>query len=135
MTTMDIRTVTDSFAVSPQIRPEDVQTLVDAGFTTIICNRPDDEEIGQPAFDTVASKARELGLDVHHLPITSGMFGPQHVAQTEKLLSDSVGKVLAYCRSGTRSIMLWAFQEVTKRPRDEVVALAAAAGYDLSQQI
>lgn len=52
-----------------------------------------------------------------------------------ELVENSTGKVFAYCRSGTRSIMLWAFQEVTKRPRDEVLALADAAGYDLSQQI
>lgn len=132
---MDIRKVTDSFAVSPQIRPEDVATLADQGYRTIICNRPDDEEFGQPLFETVAAHAKELGLDVHHLPITSGMFGPQHITQMAELIDASEGKVFAYCRSGTRSIMLWAFQEVTKRPRDEVVALASAAGYDLSQQI
>jgi uncharacterized protein (TIGR01244 family) len=132
---MDIRKVTDSFAVSPQIRPEDVQTLADEGYTTIICNRPDDEEFGQPLFESLAAQAKALGLDIHHLPIASGMFGPQHISQMAELIENSSGKVFAYCRSGTRSIMLWAFQEVTKRPRDEVLALADAAGYDLSQQI
>lgn len=132
---MDIRTVTDSFAVSPQIRPEDVDSLANAGFTTIICNRPDDEEIGQPDVAAIKAKAQAAGMTFHHLPIVSGMFGPQHVAQMEELLDGSDGKVFAYCRSGTRSIMLWAFQEVAKRPRDEVLAQAAAAGYDLSQQI
>lgn len=132
---MDIRPVTERFAVSPQIKPDDIETLADAGFTTIICNRPDDEEAGQPSFTSVAAKAEELGLTVHHLPIASGMFGPQHVAQMEKLVGDSEGKVLAYCRSGTRSIMLWAFQEVTKRPQEDVLQLAGDAGYDLSQQL
>ncbi len=132
---MDIRTVTEEFAVSPQIRPDDVDRLAADGFTTIICNRPDDEELGQPKFDDVAVRAKELGLDIHHLPITSGMFGPQHIAETEALLDEATGKVFAYCRSGTRSIMLWAFQEVTKRPRDEVLALTAQAGFDLSRQI
>ncbi|MFN3170918.1 MAG: TIGR01244 family sulfur transferase [Hyphomicrobiales bacterium] len=132
---MDIRKVTESFAVSPQIRPEDVQTLADEGYKTIICNRPDDEEFGQPLFEAIAAKATELGLEFHHLPITSGMFGPQHVTQMAELVENGSGKVIAYCRSGTRSIMLWAFQEVTKRPRDEVLALAEAAGYDLSQQL
>jgi uncharacterized protein (TIGR01244 family) len=132
---MDIRKVTDNFAVSAQIVPEDVQTLADEGYTTIICNRPDDEEFGQPLFESVAAQAQVLGMNIHHLPITSGMLGPQHISQMAQLVESGGGKVFAYCRSGTRSIMLWAFQEVTKRPRDEVVALAQAAGYDLSQQI
>ena len=132
---MDIRKVTDTFSVSPQIRPEDVRTLAKLGFSTIICNRPDDEEFGQPLYETVAAEAARHGLAVHHLPVTSGMFGPQHVTATEELLAGAQGKVFAYCRSGTRSVMLWAFQEVARRPREEVIALAAAAGYDLSQQI
>lgn len=132
---MEIRKVTDTFAVSPQIRPEDVQTLADEGYKTIICNRPDDEEFGQPLYESVAAEAARHGLAIHHVPIASGMFGPQHVEQTEQLITGNEGKILAYCRSGTRSIMLWAFQELTKRPRDEVLRFAADAGYDLSQQI
>jgi uncharacterized protein (TIGR01244 family) len=54
---MEIRKVTDSFAVSPQIRPEDVQTLADEGYKTIICNRPDDEEFGQPLYESVAARS------------------------------------------------------------------------------
>ncbi|MFK7792681.1 MAG: TIGR01244 family sulfur transferase [Devosiaceae bacterium] len=127
--------MTDNFAVSPQIQPHDVEALAQAGFTTLICNRPDDEELGQPSFDAVAERAKQLGLTVHSLPITSGMLGPHHVSQMGEILDTSEGKVFAYCRSGTRSVMLWAFQEVTKRPRDEVLALAANAGYDLSQQL
>ncbi|MEM6381425.1 MAG: TIGR01244 family sulfur transferase [Pseudomonadota bacterium] len=132
---MDIRTVTESFAVSPQIKVSDVGAIADAGFSVIICNRPDEEEHGQPTVADIEAAARDAGLDFHHLPIASGMFGPQHVAQMESLLDSADGGVLAYCRSGTRSIMLWAFQEIRKRPRDEVLNDAAAAGYDLSQQL
>lgn len=132
---MDIRQVTETFAVSPQISVEDVQTIADAGYKTIICNRPDGEQDGQPAFDAIAAKAEELGLAMHEVPVASGMFGPHHVEQMAQKLAEADGKVLAYCRSGTRSIMLWAFNEVRSRPRDEVLALTQAAGYDLSQQI
>lgn len=132
---MEIRQVTEHFAVSPQIEPADVEALFADGYTALVCNRPDDEEAGQPAFEAVAEKARALGMSVHHIPITAGMFGPHHVEETAKVIDAADGKVFAYCRSGTRSVMLWAFQEVTKRPRDEVIALAAAAGYDLSQQL
>jgi uncharacterized protein (TIGR01244 family) len=132
---VDIRKVTDSFAVSPQIQPGDVEALKEAGYTTLVCNRPDNEDTGQPVFDSIAERAQSLGMDVHHIPITAGMLGPHHIEQTAAVIDGAEGKVFAYCRSGTRSVMLWALQEVTKRPRDEVVALAAAAGYDLSQQL
>ena len=132
---MDIRPVTDTFAVSPQIEVGDLDTIAADGYQTIICNRPDDEEAGQPAIAAVTARAEELGLSVHFIPIASGMFGPQHVAQMAEAVSNAEGKVLAYCRSGTRSIMLWAFNEVRHRPRDEVLALTSKAGYDLSQQL
>lgn len=132
---MDIRQVTETFAVSPQISVDDVPAIAEAGYKTIICNRPDDEQDDQPHADAIAAKANELGLTVHLIPVTSGMFGPHHVEQMAEKLDDSDGKVLAYCRSGTRSIMLWAFNEVRSRPREDVLALTQAAGYDLSQQI
>lgn len=132
---MDIRPVTETFAVSPQVSVDDVQAIADAGFKTIICNRPDGEQEGQPSIDAITAKAEELGLAMHVVPVASGMFGPHHVEQMAQKLAEIDGKVLAYCRSGTRSIMLWAFNEVRSRPRDEVLALTEAAGYDLSQQI
>lgn len=132
---MDIRQVTETFAVSPQIAVEDVQLIADAGYTTIICNRPNGEQVDQPSVEDIAAKAEELGLTLHVVQVTSGMIGPHHVDQMAEQIDGAEGKVLAYCRSGTRSIMLWAFNEVRKRPRDEVLALTQAAGYDLSQQL
>ena len=132
---MDIRKVTDGFAVSPQITPDDVPAIAAAGYRTIICNRPDNEEYGQPEVARIRAAAEAAGLALHVIPIASGMFGPQHVAQMREALEAAEEPVLAYCRSGTRSIMLWAFQEVGRRPREEVLAAAAQAGYDLSQQL
>lgn len=132
---MDIRQVTETFAVSPQISVDDLPAIADAGYDTIICNRPDGEQADQPEAQAIAAKAHELGLTMHLIPVTSGMFGPHHVDQMAKKLEEVDGKVLAYCRSGTRSIMLWAFNEVRSHSRDEVLAQTQAAGYDLSQQI
>ena len=132
---MDIRTVTDTFAVSSQIEVGDLEAIAAAGYQTVICNRPDHESPDQPEIAAVTARAQELGLAVHFIPIASGMFGPQHIAQMAEVVGAADGKVLAYCRSGTRSIMLWAFNEVRQRPRDEVLELTARAGYDLSQQL
>ncbi|MDE3029426.1 MAG: TIGR01244 family phosphatase, partial [Paracoccaceae bacterium] len=40
---MEIRALTPDYAVSPQIEPADVAAIKAAGYTTVICNRPDRE--------------------------------------------------------------------------------------------
>ena len=47
---------------------------------------------------------------------------------------DADGKVLAYCRSGTRSIVTWSLSQATSGAMDrgDLAALGRAAGYDLS---
>jgi uncharacterized protein (TIGR01244 family) len=64
-----------------------------------------------------------------------GRPGPQQVAAVREAVAGASGKVLAYCRSGTRSICAWAIGEADTRPRGELLKLGAAAGYDLSPVI
>src|SRR3546814_533169 len=45
---MDIKTINSQLGVSPQIEPDEVAAIVAAGYRSIICNRPDGEEAGQP---------------------------------------------------------------------------------------
>jgi uncharacterized protein (TIGR01244 family) len=128
----DIRKVTDDFAVAPQIRPEDLPEAAAQGFRLLINNRPDAEAPDQPTSAAMAEAARAAGLDYLHVPIVGG---PQ-LGQVEAVY-DAVeaagGPVLAFCRSGTRSIVTWAIGQARHgRPRDELVRLARAAGYDLS---
>jgi uncharacterized protein (TIGR01244 family) len=47
-------------------------------------------------------------------------------------LSESEGRVLAFCKSGTRSTFLWALAEAQRgADGEELMRKAAAAGYDL----
>ena len=125
------RKVTDELAVSPQIGAGDVEAIKAAGFRSILCNRPDGEEPGQPDYAAIAAAAAKLGLEIRHQPVTSGGLRDEDVDAFAALMEDLPGPVFAYCRSGTRCIMLWALAESRKRPMPEVLEIAREAGYDL----
>ena len=115
--------------VSGQIAPHEIASL---GVTTIINNRPDGEEPGQPTSDAIEAAARAAGVDYRHIPVAGGISLPQ-VAAMADALAGADGPVLAFCRSGTRSAYLWAMAR--SRLGDDTEALvgqAEAAGYDLT---
>ena len=129
---VDIRTVTDSFAVAPQIGPEDVEDIAAAGYKTIIANRPDGEGgLDQPRMGQIRAKAESLGLTFVALPF-SGAPTPEIVERTGHILAEAETPILAYCRTGTRSITAWALVHSGQGTSEEIVSAAAGAGYDLS---
>ncbi len=102
------------------------------GFKTIVNNRPDNEALGQPSGAEIRAAAEAAGLAFVDIPF-SGRPPPAVVAETALLLEREAGPVLAYCRTGTRSINAWALATAlagTIRP-NEIIALAEKAGYDL----
>lgn len=132
---MDIRRVTPDLAVSPQIAPEEIEAVKAAGFASIVCNRPDGESFDQPAFAEVEAAAQAAELATLFLPVAGGGMTQAHVDAMEKAWPDLPKPVLAYCRSGTRSITLWALSQRNHGDREAMVAAARNAGYDLSQVI
>ena len=129
---MDIRTIDDTLSVAPQMLPDDVAALAAQGFTALVCNRPDGEEPGQPALDEMRRAAQEAGLAFHHIPVAGGLFPPAAVAAFAAIRRGTPGKVLAYCRTGTRAATLDALANVHGLTAAERITRAAAAGYDLS---
>lgn len=129
----DFRRVTDDFTTSPQISVEDVAEAARLGFKTIVNNRPDGEDPAQPAAAEIEAAARAAGLAYVHIPVRGGPT-PDQVAQMRDFIAASPQPVLAFCRSGTRSIVTWSLGEAAAgaRPRDELIALGRQAGYDLS---
>ena len=129
----DLRKVTDSFTVAPQIAVSDLAEAAALGFTLVINNRPDGEQPGQPTSAEMEAAARAAGLDYVHIPVVGGP-GPAQVEAVQAAVAEAKGPVLAFCRSGTRSIVTWSIGQAISgaRPRDELVRLGAAAGYDLS---
>ena len=128
----DIRPVTDRFAVAPQITTDDIATVAALGYTLVINNRPDGEAPGQPTAAEMAQAAADAGLDYVHIPVI-GMATPAQVEAIRAAIDDHDGKVLAYCRSGTRSITAWSLgRAAAGDDRSDLVSLGAEAGYDLS---
>ena len=130
---LDIRPIDTRIAVAPQIDPADVATLKAAGFATVVNNRPDGEEPGQPSGEAVAQACAQAGLAYHAIPITHAGFTHAQVIAMAELLGTADGPILAYCRSGTRSCHLWALATAgLGADPDDVIAAARGAGYDLS---
>ena len=131
--TMDLRQITPDFAVAPQITPEEVAAIAALGYRTLINNRPDDEIEDALDSDAMAVAAAEAGLAYHHLPYFPGQMTPDLVAAFEAVMATVEGPVLAYCRSGTRSTLLWALAEASKGANPTVIAAQAArAGFDIA---
>jgi sulfide:quinone oxidoreductase len=128
---MDIKTVDTEISVSPQIAPGDLKAIAEAGYKTVICNRPDGEGNDQPLFQEIEDAAKKAGLTAHYLPVETGKVQDGDAEAFGKLM-DSVPKpVLAYCRSGTRSVTLWSLSQGGKRPLPDILAKTKAAGYDM----
>lgn len=129
----DFRPVTEDLSVAPQISVDDVEEAARQGFRTIINNRPDNEEPGQPSGHQIEAAAKAAGLAYFHVPVR-GSPTPEQVETTNRILAEAPTPVLAYCRSGTRSITTWSLGQAVSgaRGRDELKALGRQAGYDLS---
>jgi len=125
--------VTPSFAVAGQISPADVARAAAEGYRTIVVNRPENEEPGQPALAEIRAAAEAAGIRLVALPFSGLPPPPNAVGEMAELLETAEGPVLAYCRTGRRSIMAWAMAQTLTgaAPPDEIIASAAKAGYDL----
>src|SRR6476620_10110134 len=98
-----IRQLDDRTLVSGQIAADEIAGLAAQGVTVIVNNRPDDEEAGQPLGSAIEEAAAQAGIAYRHVPIFRGI-GPADIeAMQEALAETKGGKLLAFCRSGTRS--------------------------------
>jgi uncharacterized protein (TIGR01244 family) len=128
MRALDARTL----VAARQVTLEDLPAIAAAGVTLLVNNRPDGEEEGQPASAEIEGAARAAGLDYRHIPVAGG-FNMDDVLAMADALDAAEGRVLAFCRTGTRSTFLWALSRSERGEQaDRIVAAAAAAGYDLA---
>lgn len=127
-----MRRLDEQVSVAGQVLPAQMGEIAAAGVTMIVNNRPDGEEPGQPAGAEVEAAARAAGLQYRHIPIAGGFNGDDVVAMAEALDAAGEGRVVAFCKSGTRSCYLWALARAERGgDAGEIVSAAAAAGYDL----
>ena len=128
----DFRRVTDSLSVSPQVTEADMARAAAEGFALVINNRPDGEDPSQPSSAAIESAARAAGLDYLYVPVRGGPT-PDQVEAVRVAVEQAKGPVLAFCRSGTRSIVTWSLgQALAGADRQTLVDQGFQAGYDLS---
>lgn len=109
-----IQRLTPDFAVAPQLGPDDMTAVAEAGYKSVIINRPDYEGgADQPTAEAVSSAARDAGLRVAYQPVVSGAITADDVTKFAELLQTLPTPILAYCRSGARCTVL--FQSATSK--------------------
>ncbi len=105
---MPVQALSPDFAVTGQIAAQDAAAIAQAGFRSIVCNRPDGEGgPAQPPFQAIEQAAAQVGLQARYLPVVAGQITAADGAALARLLLELPAPVLAYCRSGARSTTLW----------------------------
>lgn len=129
----DFRKVNDKVLVSPQIDTACIDKAAEDGITLIINNRPDFEEAEQPTNEELAAYAEQKGIKWAFIPVVAGQLTMQGIEMMSYALRDGE-KVLAFCRSGTRSCNMWGLAEAFTGgvSTPEILECAASAGYDLT---
>ena len=127
------RQLTDTVFASPQIGLDQVAEAKAQGIALIVNNRPEDESDDQTPGAEIEAAARAAGIGYVAIPVTHAGFSESQVTAMAEALRASPGPVLAYCRSGTRSTLLWALAEASRGVDPATLsAQAAEAGYDLA---
>ena len=130
---MNTKKITEEFAVAEQLTVTDVEILAEQGVKSLICNRPDNEADNQVNFADIEAEAQRHGMQVRYQPVVSGKIEDADVTQFANELTQLPSPVVAYCRTGTRSITLWALGQKNKGvPVKQLLATAQQAGYDLA---
>ncbi|WP_323022940.1 TIGR01244 family sulfur transferase [Pararhodobacter sp.] len=130
---MDIRPLTDSYSVTPQITPEDLSAIKSAGYRTVICNRPDPEIPEDLHAEAMRAAVEAAGLRFVVNPVFPGQLTMENVEIQRDTIDDAEGPVLAYCASGNRSSIVWALANAGRVPTDDLIAAAGKYGYQLAQ--
>ncbi len=125
--------VTDTLSVAGQISASDVPRIAGHGVRSVVCHRPDGEGgPDQPPFEAIAAACAEHGITAHHQPFSSSELSQAHVDEMAALIDQLPAPLLIFCRTGTRSITLWAIAKASDTPADELLRVTQAAGYDLN---
>lgn len=129
---MDIRPLDEALSISPQIASEDLLAIAALGYRSVISNRPDGEAPDQPSAADLRQAAEAVGLIFAHAPVVGGAISDQDIADFRQTLANLPKPVFGFCRTGTRTTILWALANAADVAVDDLISRAQAAGYDLS---
>jgi uncharacterized protein (TIGR01244 family) len=129
----DFRSLSDTVMASPQVTPDDIAAAAALGVKLVINNRPEGEAEDQTPGAAIEAAARAAGMDYVAIPVTMASLSHDDVGAMQDALARATGPVLAYCRTGTRSTLLWSLAQAKSGVDPDAIAQAAAdAGYDVS---
>ena len=103
---MEFRQIDDDVSVAGQITTDDLGSIAEAGFKSVVCNRPDNEA-GAVPHEAIAKAAADAGLQFRFVPVAGSGMTEQNVADMAEALADLPKPIFAYCRSGNRSTNLY----------------------------
>ena len=129
---MQYNTLSDDYSVSPQIDVTDVPSIAQAGFKSVICNRPDQENPVSRQIEAIRAAVEAAGMDFAENVFDPSSFGPDKIERQAKLLAQLPGPVFAYCASGNRCSVVWAFTQAGRVTTDRILDATTRAGYQLA---
>ena len=111
----------------------DIEALAQRGVRTIVNNRPDGEDPGQLPADEARRVAEAHGIAYHHIPVTAASLSRADVEAFAAVLGSAEQPIVAHCRSGTRSALLWALARMREgADPTQLIATAARQGIDIA---
>ena len=128
---MQLKQVNPEFWVADQITAQDIELIAARGIKSVFCNRPDGEGPDQPNVIEIEQALKPYGIQIQYLPVVSGKVTDEQAEEFKQLYLQAQKPLLAYCRSGTRSITLWALSQVADQTLDQMLLIAKTLGYDL----
>lgn len=129
---VEVVNVTPEFAIGPQVSGDDFEQLHAAGFASVLNARPDDEVGVYLAARDAEQLARENGLAYAHSPTENhAIFEPEIIDRFEQALVELPKPIFAHCKTGTRTVILWALVASRHRPVESVIATLRSAGQEI----
>lgn len=128
---MKISILTPDLSVLAQPDVDQIAALADAGFRSIIGNRPDGETADQPNWSALATVAKGHSMEALYIPVVASAISDSDVAAFKTALEQLPKPIAAFCQSGRRSALIWALANPSDLSADERIQIAANAGYDL----
>ena len=128
---MKLAILTPNFSSLPQPEVDDIGELADRGYRSIIGNRPEDEAPDQPKWKDLKAAALARGMEAVHIPVVASRIGEADIRAFSEALERLPKPIAAFCRTGTRSTLLWALANEASLTAEERIKIAAKEGYDL----
>jgi len=108
MSKLPVHAIAPDVCVAPQLTADAMAEAAQAGFKSVVNNRPDFEHgPDQPTSAQIEAAARAAGLEYRHLPVAGGYQSPEEIAAMATLLAELPRPLLMFCRSGARSTRLY----------------------------